>query len=109
MTASGGFGDAAGRVVPPPRSEMTMPQASPTARESWPELPVTAWEDTRATLHMWLQVVGKIRLAQMPMINHWWQVPLYATSRGLTTSPMPYGARLFQIDIDFIEHKLVIG
>jgi hypothetical protein len=58
---------------------------------------------------MWMQVIGKIRLAQAPMINHWWQVPLYVTSRGLTTSPIPYGARSFQIDVDFIGHALEIS
>jgi len=58
---------------------------------------------------MWTQIIGKIRLAQAPMINHWWQVPLYVTSRGLTTSPVPYGARTFQIDFDFIEHRLRIS
>jgi len=58
---------------------------------------------------MWTQIIGKIRLAQAPMINHWWQVPLYVTSRGLTTSPVPYGARAFQIDLDFIEHRLRIS
>jgi hypothetical protein len=70
---------------------------------------VTEWDETRATLHMWTQIIGKIRLAQAPMTNHWWQVPLYVTSRGLTTSPIPYGARAFQIDLDFIEHRLQIS
>ncbi len=54
-------------------------------------------------------MIGKIRLAQAPLINHWWQVPLYVTSRGLTTSPIPYGARIFQIDFDFIDHRLTIA
>jgi hypothetical protein len=76
--------------------------------DAWPSLPFAAWRDTCATLHMWTQVVGKIRLAQAPPVNHWWQVPLYVTSRGLTTSPMPYGARTFQIDFDFIAHHLAI-
>jgi hypothetical protein len=58
---------------------------------------------------MWMQIIGKIRLAQAPMTNHWWQVPLYVTSRGLTTSPIPYGARSFQIDLDFIGHALGIS
>ncbi len=74
----------------------------------WPELPFSAWADTCATLHLWTQVVGKIRLAHAPLINHWWQVPLYVTSRGLTTSPIFYDARSFQIDFDFIDHNLVI-
>jgi hypothetical protein len=67
-----------------------------------------AWKDTYATLHMWTQIVGKIRLAQMPWINHSWHVTLYATARGLTTSPIPHGARAFQIDFDFIDHRLLI-
>ena len=66
------------------------------------------WKNTLATLHMLTQIVGKIRLAQMPLINHWWQVTLYTSSRGLTTGPMPHGARHFQIDFDFLEHALEI-
>jgi hypothetical protein len=79
-----------------------------TRGDEWPSLPFSEWRDTCATLHMWTQVIGKIRLAQAPLINHWWQVPLYVTSRGLTTSPIPYGARTFQIDFDFIDHRLAI-
>ena len=74
----------------------------------WPALRFEEWKDTCDTLHLWTQVVGKIRLACAPMINHWWQVPLYVTSRGLTTSAVPYKARSFQIDFDFIDHRLVI-
>jgi hypothetical protein len=74
----------------------------------WPELPFAAWADTCATLHLWTQVVGKIRLAHTPMVNHWWQVPFYVSSRGLTTSPIPYGCESFQIDFDFIDHRLDI-
>jgi hypothetical protein len=75
----------------------------------WPTLPPLAeWQDACATLHLWTQVVGKIRLAQAPMLNHWWQVPFYVTARGLTTSPIPYGTRTFQIDFDFIDHQLAI-
>jgi hypothetical protein len=77
--------------------------------EAWQSLPFAEWRDTCATLHLWTQVVGKIRLAQAPLINHWWQVPLYVTARGLTTSPMPHGTRSFQIDFDFIDHRLVIA
>ncbi len=73
----------------------------------WPSLPVSAWQDTYATLHLWTQIVGKIRLALAPPINHWWQVTLYVTSRGLTTSPIPYGTRSFQIDFDFLDHRLI--
>src|SRR4051794_29046762 len=76
--------------------------------DAWPDLPVAAWKDTYATLHLWTQVVGKVRLAKAPMVNHWWQVPLYVTARGLTTSPMPDQARTFQIDFDFLDHELKI-
>jgi hypothetical protein len=74
----------------------------------WPALPLEEWQDTYATLHMWTQVVGKIRLAQTPLINHWWNVPLYVTARGLTTSAMHYHDRSFEIDFDFIDHQLLI-
>jgi hypothetical protein len=74
----------------------------------WPELPLDAWKDTYATLHMWTQIVGKIRLALSPKINHWWEVPLYVTSLGLTTSPIPYDRGIFEIEFDFIHHKLLI-
>lgn len=75
----------------------------------WPELGYDAWKDTCATLHMWTQIVGKIRAANTPWVNHSWHVTLYLTARGLTTSPIPYGARVFQIDFDFIDHQLLIG
>ncbi len=81
---------------------------APRPFEPWPPLPLAEWRDTCATLHRWTQVIGKIRLAQAPMINHWWQVPLYVTARGLTTSPMPYDTRSFQIDFDFLDHRLII-
>ena len=74
----------------------------------WPSLPFDAWKDTYATVHMWTQIVGKIRLAQTSWVNHSWHVTLYATARGLTTSPIPHGARTFQIDFDFIDHQLLI-
>ena len=74
----------------------------------WPVLKFEEWQDTLATLHMWTQVVGKIRLAQTPLVNHWWNVPLYVSARGLTTSAMPYGDRIFEIEFDFIDHKLLI-
>ncbi len=80
-----------------------------TRSDEWPSLPYAEWRDTCATLQLWTQVIGKIRLAQAPLINHWWQVPLYVTSRGLTTSPIPYGRRTFQIDFDFLDHRLRIG
>jgi hypothetical protein len=75
--------------------------------ETLPALPFEEWRETCATLHMWTQVVGKIRLAQTPLVNHWWNVPLYLTARGLTTSAMPYGDRTFQIDFDFVDHRLL--
>jgi hypothetical protein len=75
---------------------------------SWPELKFSEWQDTLATLHMWTQVVGKIRLEQTPLVNHWWNVPLYVSARGLTTSAMPYEDRIFEIEFDFIDHQLLI-
>src|SRR2546422_246388 len=78
------------------------------ATEVWPALPLQDWKDTYATLHMWTQIVGKIRLAQTPLLNHWWNVTLYVTSRGLTTSAMPYDDRIFEIDFDFMDHNLLI-
>ncbi|MCW5890991.1 MAG: hypothetical protein KIT14_10615 [bacterium] len=77
--------------------------------DPWPALPLAAWQDTCATLHRWLQVVGKIRLVQTPWINHSWHVTLYPTVRGLTTSPMPYGTGTFQIDFDFFDHRLIVA
>ncbi len=81
------------------------PMASDRAEEL-PSLPLDEWQDTLTTLHMWTQIVGKVRLAFAPMENHWWQIPLYVTARGLTTSPIPYGREIFQIDFDFFEHVL---
>jgi len=76
---------------------------------SWPELRFSEWQDTLATLHMWTQVVGKIRLKTTPLVNHWWNVPLYVSARGLTTSAMPYrDGRVFEIEFDFIDHQLLI-
>jgi hypothetical protein len=80
-----------------------------THDEVWPELPLAAWKDTYATLHLWTQIVGKIRLTQTPWLNHSWQVVLYVTPSGLTTSTIPYGNRAFQIDFDFINHVLRIS
>jgi len=76
--------------------------------EAWPALPLEAWRDTYATLHRWTQIVGKIRLAQSPWVNHSWHVTLYVTSRGLSTGPVPHGNRTFQIDFDFIDHVLSV-
>ncbi|HYL20531.1 MAG TPA: DUF5996 family protein [Gemmatimonadales bacterium] len=75
---------------------------------AWPALPLEAWRDTCATLHMWTQMVGKTRLALAPPQNHWWHVALYVTARGLTTSPMPYSRFTFQVDFDFIDHRLTV-
>src|SRR4029079_14073203 len=74
----------------------------------WPSFPLDEWKDTCATLHMWSQIVGKIRLAQTPLVNHWWNVPLYISARGLTTSAMPYGSTYFEMEFDFIGHELTI-
>jgi hypothetical protein len=82
--------------------------AAPSSAGAWPSLPVKEWQDTYATLHMWTQIVGKIRLTQTPLENHWWNAVLYVTSRGLTTSPIPYGIRTFEIDFDFIDHRLLV-
>src|SRR5664279_5142933 len=74
----------------------------------WPALPQAAWSGSCTTLQLWTQIVGKVRLALTPAVNHTWNVPLYPTVRGLTTSPMPHGNRSLQIDFDFIEHVLVL-
>ena len=78
------------------------------AQDEWPELPLAAWRDTYATLHMWSQIVGKVRLALSPRINHWWEVPLYVSATGLTTSAIPYPGGIFEIEFDFIHHQLLI-
>ena len=75
---------------------------------AWPALPLEAWKDTYATLHMWTQIVGKIRLQHTTRMNHWWNVALYVNSRGLTTSPLAQVRRTFEIQFDFIDHKLVV-
>jgi hypothetical protein len=74
--------------------------------EAWPALPLSEWADTYATLHMWSQVVGKVRLALSPRVNHWWEVPFYVSGRGLTTSPIPYEKGIFEVQFDFIDHRL---
>ncbi|HEX7181325.1 MAG TPA: DUF5996 family protein [Thermoanaerobaculia bacterium] len=85
---------------------MTAATASPL--EPWPSLPLEAWAETYATLHLWTQIVGKVRLAQSPWVNHSWHVTLYVTGRGLTTSVIPHGVRTFQIDFDFVSHQLIL-
>ena len=76
--------------------------------DRWPALPLAEWKDTYATLHMWMQIVGKIRLALCPSTNHWWSTAFYVTARGLTTSPIPYEKGIFEIHFDFISHALEI-
>jgi hypothetical protein len=76
--------------------------------QPWPALPLEAWKDTCATLHLWTQIVGKVRMAKSTWLNHSWHVTLYVTPRGLTTGPIPYGERVFQIDLDFIDHELCL-
>jgi len=85
-----------------------MPHAAADQPECWPALPLDSWKDTCATLHMWTQMVGKVRLRLTPLVNHWWNVPLYVTARGLTTSRIPYGQRAFELWFDFIQHQLVL-
>lgn len=77
--------------------------------DPWPPLPLEEWQDTCETLHMWLQVVGKIRMSLSTPLNHWWHVTLYVNARGLTTSPIPYGDGAFEIQFDFLEHQLEIA
>jgi Family of unknown function (DUF5996) len=77
-------------------------------QEDWPELPLAAWQDTYATLHMWSQIVGKVRLKLSPRINQWWEVPLYVSATGLTTLAIPYPGGIFEIEFDFIHHELLI-
>src|SRR5678815_1433669 len=75
---------------------------------TWPELPYEAWRDTAATLHLWLQIVGKIALVQRPWVNHSWHVALRITARGIGTGLIPHEAGSLQIDFDFVEHRLVL-
>jgi hypothetical protein len=83
---------------------MSVPVAAST--DAWPDLPLEAWSETCATLHLFTQIVGKVRLTLTPWVNHSWHVTLYVTARGLTTSPIPSGTRTFQIDFDFVDHQL---
>jgi hypothetical protein len=78
-------------------------------RDVWPELPYAAWKETCLTLQLWTQIVGKIRLVQTPWLNHSWHVVLYVSARGLTTSPIPYGDRSFELDFDFLDHELKVS
>src|SRR5262245_65619242 len=81
----------------------------PPVKDAWPALPVAEWSRTRDTLQLWTQIVGKVRLASTPVSNHWWNVPLYVTSRGLTTSAIPRDDRAFQIDFDLLADRLDIS
>lgn len=88
---------------------MSATKLSVNSSESWPPLPLSVWKDTYATLHMWTQIVGKVRLDLSPHLNHWWEVPLYVSARGLTTSPIPYGRGVFEVQFDFIDHRLDVS
>ena len=81
----------------------------PLSRDEWPALPLAAWKDTYATLHMWTQIAGHVRMALSPKVNHFWSVTLYVTPRGLSTSAIPYQSGIFEIVFDFIEHQLLIS
>jgi hypothetical protein len=99
MEATAGPAAAAG---PAAESSASAPDAT------WPALPLAAWQDTYATLHMWTQIVGKVRLTLSPPLNHWWATALYVNPRGLTTSSIPYGTRTFEVAFDFLDHTLWI-
>ena len=86
---------------------MSSPKTLPRD-DAWPALPFAPWKEACATLHMWSQVVGKVRLELSPRVNHWWEVPLYVSARGLTTSPIPCSRGIFEVQFDFIAHKLDI-
>src|ERR1700756_4734387 len=77
-------------------------------QELLPPLALDSWKDTLATLHMWAQIVGKVRLKLCPLVNHWWNAPFYVTARGMTTSAMPYQQRAIEVQLDFIDHGLRI-
>jgi Family of unknown function (DUF5996) len=85
-----------------------MAHAAADQPECWPALPLGSWNDTYATLHMWTQIVGKVRLRLTPLVNHWWNIPLYVTARGLTTSRIAYDKRAFELCFDFVRHQLVL-
>src|SRR5512135_1287782 len=84
-----------------------MPGTTPSP-EVWPALPLQQWQETYHNLHMWTQIVGKVRLELTPKTNHWWNVPLYVSTRGLTTSPIPYKTGAFEIEFDFLHHQLLV-
>src|ERR1700675_2510031 len=87
---------------------MTGSRAAVRPDEPWPELPWRVWEPTISTLHLWLQIVGKVRMALAAPLNHWWHIPLYVSARGLTTSAIPYDHGAFEVDFDLVDHRLTI-
>jgi hypothetical protein len=95
-------------VPPDEKGVLVTGSQSTPAATGWPSLRVADWTATRDTLHMWTQIVGKIRLEHAPLLNHWWQVTMYVTARGLTTSAIPYGSATFDIEFDFVDHQLRI-
>src|SRR5437764_12577220 len=88
--------------------DATLPGQRDSVGEVWPALPYEEWKDTLDTLHMWTQIVGKVKLELVPFLNQWWEVGFTVTARGLTTSTIPFGHRIFQVDFDFIDHRLDI-
>jgi hypothetical protein len=95
-------------MTTPGPAEVPQDHSTDQLSDPWPVLPWSEWEPTLSTLHLWLQIVGKVRMALAPPLNHWWHITLYVTSRGLTTSAIPYGPREFQVDLDFVDHRLVV-
>jgi len=94
-------------MKPGPKHPITLARQQPAIdAAAWPRFPVAGWDQTAPTLHRWTQIIGKIRLALSPPVNHYWHVPLYVSARGLTTSSMPYGSELFEIGFDFVDHRL---
>jgi hypothetical protein len=90
-------------------SKTALPSLSQAEREHlWPALPLSEWQETYRTVHMWMQIVGKVKLELHPYINHWWQTAFYITTRGMTTGPIPFGRTTFEITFDFIDHQLFL-
>jgi hypothetical protein len=102
----GGKPNSTGGPVAPAQEDETV--TTDTTNAAWPAIPLAEWSDTFATLHRWLQIAGKIRLAQSPWVNHSWNATLYLTPRGLATGPVPHGPRSFQIEFDFVAHRVAI-
>ncbi len=91
-----------------PMEESQRPGDDAVTEPCWPALPLASWQDTCETLHMWAQMVGKVRLVLTPSANHWWHVPLYVSARGLTTSAIPYRGGAFELEFDFLLHQLAL-